>query len=213
MSENGTVEGSIVDGVRKVGEVLSDGAILESAALSWLDGGSTARLILDRDFAILWANRAARKVLQARQGLEEREGILTFGQNAGSGALAVEAGKLRGEEMLIQSYGLGGDMSAVIVIRLLPGDRAGETLYGLELRWRDEADHIQYAGYRAYFGVTQAEDRVLRQLLKGLTAEKCAANLDISVDTVRSHIRQLYSKMSVSSREALFHVMMPFRVQ
>ncbi|WP_313808921.1 helix-turn-helix transcriptional regulator [Sphingobium sp.] len=193
--------------------MLNEAAILEGAALSWLDAGSTARLILDRGFAILWANKAARRMLQARRGIEDRDGILTLGPNAGPGMLAAEAAKLRGEEVWIQSHALEGDKGAVIVIRLLPGNRPGETLYGLELRWRDEADHIHYAGYRAYFGVTQAEDRVLRQLLKGLTAEKCAANLDISVDTVRSHIRQLYSKMNISSREALFHVMMPFRVQ
>jgi DNA-binding CsgD family transcriptional regulator len=50
----------------------------------------------------------------------------------------------------------------------------------------------------------------VRKLLDGLTAEDAAAELTIGIETVRSHIRQIYSKMGVRSREALFQRIMPY---
>ncbi|HKR17187.1 helix-turn-helix transcriptional regulator [Rhizorhapis sp.] len=186
---------------------------LREAALAWLDSGTTARLIVNEALEIRWANKAARRTLENHDFLEGRDGLLCLARGTGMATLQARASEVEDNDVLVHSFSEDGLMGLVIVLRLLPASSSRERLYGLELRWANEAESAQYKGYRSYFGVTQAEDRVLQQLLKGHNVEKCAANLDIAVDTVRSHIRQLYSKLNVSSREALFYAMAPFRVQ
>lgn len=50
---------------------------------------------------------------------------------------------------------------------------------------------------RASLSLTQREQDVLRCLVQGMTYGTAAAHLDISIDTVRSHIRSIYSKLQV----------------
>lgn len=186
---------------------------LHHAALGWLGVGTTARLMFDSQFRIRWANEAAREVLDARGWIESKDGVLTVAQSPGAPALGAEVARLGEGDIFVGSYASpieGGQV--VMVVRQLPSGEGGHRLYGLELRRRSDIESVRYTGYRSWFGITQAEDRVLQQLLKGHNVEKCAANLELSVDTVRSHVRQLYNKMNVSSREALFHAIMPFRV-
>ena len=185
---------------------------LHDAALSWLGSGATARLMLDGQFRILWANDAARAALAPKGWLDGKDGVLAAAQNSGAAALPAEAARLGNSAVFVDSYSLADGSNVVAVMRLLSSAEGAERFYGLELRRRSDAESIRYTGYRAYFGITQAEDRVLQQLLKGDNVERCAANLELSIDTVRSHVRQLYTKMNVSSREALFHAVMPFRV-
>ncbi len=186
---------------------------LQHAALEWLGAGTTARLIFDSDLRIRWANQPAREALEGRGWIESKDGILTVVQGPGAPALGAEVARLGGGDIFVGSYASPVDGGQVVmVVRQLPSGNDGHRLYGLELRRRSDIESVRYTGYRSWFGITQAEDRVLQQLLKGHNVEKCATNLDISVDTVRSHVRQLYTKMNVSSREALFHAIMPFRV-
>ncbi|MBB4640109.1 helix-turn-helix transcriptional regulator [Rhizorhapis suberifaciens] len=186
---------------------------LRDAALTWLDTSRLARLIVNEAFEILWANKAARLSLKEREFIEERDGFVCMTRAAVTVALQSRLSELHDNDIVVHSFNEGDLRGLVVVIRMLPCRSTPERLYGLELRWANEAESACYSGYRAYYGVTHAEDRVLGQLLKGHNVESCAASLNISLDTVRSHIRQLYSKMNVSSREALFYAMAPFRVQ
>ncbi len=47
--------------------------------------------------------------------------------------------------------------------------------------------------------LTQREHDVLRCLVRGLSYKETAQDLDISIDTVRTHVRHVYSKLSVRS--------------
>lgn len=186
---------------------------LRDAALTWLDSSTVARLIVNQAFEILWANKAARLSLTEREFIEEQDGLFCMTRVAVTAALQARLPELHDNDIVVHSFNEGDLRGLVVIIRQLPSQSTPEQLYGLELRWANEAESARYSGYRAYYGVTHAEDRVLGQLLKGHNVESCAATLNITLDTVRSHIRQLYSKMNVSSREALFYAMAPFRVQ
>lgn len=185
----------------------------QAAALNWLDSSATTRVIVDNAFRILWANKAALRVMESKPFFENREGIFTLINSASMAAMEAEAIKLQDNDMFVQAFSTDHTVSLILVLRVLPGSTPDDRLYGLELRLPNAAEIARYAGYESCFGVTKAENRVLKQLLKGNNVEKCAAALNISIETVRSHIRQLYVKMNVSSREALFSVMLPFRVQ
>jgi DNA-binding NarL/FixJ family response regulator len=57
---------------------------------------------------------------------------------------------------------------------------------------------------RLQYHLTDREKEVLRQLIKGFSYKMIAGNCHISVDTVRGHIRNIYSKLHVNcGREAV----------
>ena len=60
------------------------------------------------------------------------------------------------------------------------------------------------------FGVTRQEAVICRQLLQGHTVQEIVEAEGKSSDTIRFHIRNLYQKIGVSSREALFANLRPF---
>lgn len=61
------------------------------------------------------------------------------------------------------------------------------------------------------FQLTRAEHRVLQDLLAGNEAELLSAQLGVSIETTRSHIKNIYTKVGVKSRERLFARLQGFR--
>jgi DNA-binding NarL/FixJ family response regulator len=50
------------------------------------------------------------------------------------------------------------------------------------------------------YNLTQRENEILNELVNGLSYKKIAETLFISLDTVRSHIKNIYQKLQVSSK-------------
>ena len=53
------------------------------------------------------------------------------------------------------------------------------------------------------YGLTAREADVLEELFNGRTAPYVARNLSISINTVRSHVKRVYAKLSVHSQQEL----------
>ncbi|MEO7466688.1 MAG: helix-turn-helix transcriptional regulator [Sphingobium limneticum] len=96
---------------------------------------------------------------------------------------------------------------ALVVQRLSSPDKA--LVCGISYR---RVDQMRYADLKSIFILTKAEDKILRQLLQGMVADHIAEENATSLDTVRSHIRSIYSKLGVSSREALFNRVSLYRI-
>ena len=63
---------------------------------------------------------------------------------------------------------------------------------------------IQTGQGRLQYHLTDREKEVLKQLIKGFSYKMIAGNCHISIDTVRGHIRNIYSKLHVNcGREAV----------
>jgi DNA-binding NarL/FixJ family response regulator len=52
----------------------------------------------------------------------------------------------------------------------------------------------------ANYGLSEKEKAVLRSLVEGNSYKMVAADLGISIDTVRTHIRNIYEKLQVNSK-------------
>jgi len=70
-----------------------------------------------------------------------------------------------------------------------------------------------WADTRAAFGLTPAEDRLLKMMVEGANAEELAIRLGISIETVRTHVRRAYAKLGVVNREQLFATLSAFRLR
>ena len=62
------------------------------------------------------------------------------------------------------------------------------------------------------FGLTPSEAHIVELLLGGNCPSKISAELNISVHTVRAHLRRCYDKLGVSSREELWQTLAPYHI-
>jgi DNA-binding CsgD family transcriptional regulator len=177
----------------------------------WMDRDLLPRLVVDEEMHILWSNREAGIQLGQRRDLETREGILCATNPAHQSML---------EEFVANS----GPTISTISLPCEDGD--GHLLFrGVELGagprpryfgltfFRSGSEFaVRYADLERVFHLTRAEHVVLLELLAGNTADEIATKLKVSIETTRSHIRQIYSKLDVTSREGLFSRVRPYRV-
>ncbi|MEE4186585.1 MAG: LuxR C-terminal-related transcriptional regulator [Gammaproteobacteria bacterium] len=67
---------------------------------------------------------------------------------------------------------------------------------------------VDAAHVEEFFNLTPAQARVVVALAQGESAETAAASLNISVNTVRSHLRSIYAKLEVSNKAQMLHRVM-----
>ncbi len=183
---------------------------VEELALSWINHDQLARVIIDETFAVLWGNSAARSALARRRDIDIRGGAL--------------ASVDRDRQAQLEEFVL--DSGASAICWCLPrGDGDGHLIFRAQrLTWGEGSTfglsffstgkdfRARYADLGEAFGLTKGECKVLLMLLDGNDAEQIARDLRVTIDTTRTHIRSIYGKLSVNSRETLFYKVRPYRV-
>lgn len=76
--------------------------------------------------------------------------------------------------------------------------RSGEPIIAVELESR--AQRPAFADFVARHRLTRAETDVLRALARGLANQEIAAELFVSVETARTHVRRILAKLEVPTR-------------
>lgn len=179
-------------------------------ALRWLERDHQQRLVVDQDRRILWMNSAAESWL-GRSRLQIVAGLL--------------AAYDPGDQMLLSRY-LAGCASRLTGLALPAADGDGHILLrGREIARAGRGCHIGLlllrsgSGYRAEyanlddaFKLTRKEHQVLLELVGGNSLDELSPRLGITAETARSHVRQIYAKLAVHSREKLFCRVVPYRL-
>jgi DNA-binding CsgD family transcriptional regulator len=197
------------DGINAGALDLSRGSEAPGYALDWLALDKTPFLFLGDRLGVLWSNAAATAELEKRRDLEVRGGALAMTDRGRQSEL---------EQFLASSNGgihtwsvprVDGDGHLLFRAQKLSDApwRCGLSFHGSGAEYRAE-----YADLHAVFGLTPAEDKVIRGLLDGLDAQRIADRDGVSIETTRSHIRAIYLKLDVNSREGLFHRVRPYRL-
>ncbi|NJO56383.1 MAG: helix-turn-helix domain-containing protein [Rhodospirillales bacterium] len=86
------------------------------------------------------------------------------------------------------------------------------TAVAIAIHEADESFVPIFADFEAVFELTHCEVLVVERLMRGYCAQRIADDLDISVHTVRAHLRHCYDKLGVSSREQLWKRLAPYRL-
>lgn len=162
--------------------------------------------LVERSGTVVSLNRAMLSLLHRGQGLALRAGRIeshprktledalrgVFGTTAGMTASTAGGTALR----------LGGERAtlSVLVSRLDDGEAAQHALV-----WAASEDmpQISERGLQALYGVTPAEARLIQRLMRGATLEEAAAQLGISIHTVRSQLRSVFAKVGVQRQSEL----------
>lgn len=177
----------------------------------WIDTDHLPRAIVSKTCRLIWANAAARDMLAAQTGLVIQNEVLACAEPTSTPSLARFVSEcddhIRGFFLVDESR------QAFLVLRgRVIDDADGHHVIGLVF-YEDSADFLRrYMDVGVAFKLTGTEHQVVTHLLSGDTAEDITQKLNVSMATTRSHIRNIYRKLNVTSREALFKRLQPFRL-
>jgi DNA-binding CsgD family transcriptional regulator len=181
---------------------------------SALDSLAVGFMVIDAGRKLLFANATAGKVLAARRGLVERNGLLHAEDRTGDDALqrAVDQIALTGADNFPQ----GGSMLTLIradarplSLMILP--LHGETLHTASAQPAvmiviDDPENRPRptAGALAeLWGLTPAEARLTAALVFGERLDAYAAQNSISVQTAKTHLKRVFGKAGVTRQSDL----------
>ena len=196
-------------GRSRLGQALTYDSIAD-ALFDWMEVDQRARLLVDDQLRAWWTSPAADALISRTGVLLIRSDHLHTSEKRFDGQLRelVEGAK---EELSIQCIPdpRRGEHLVITAQRLSP---PSHHLVGLTLQSVTETFGFRLADLHQAFGFTPTEERVVRHLLCGRTADETAQHLNVALETVRTHIKRSYVKLGVSSREAFFHRLVPFIV-
>lgn len=175
----------------------------------WVTREGKARLIFDRSMRLLWANAAAHEMLLhgAHVALGD-EGVVVRSDELR--IMIEQAMRARTEESLFvieHSDDIGNDL--LVRFERLRDDGA-KACFGLQLIRHAPTPGGWSEMLAAHFQLTPKQTQVLTRMISGEAGEDIAKAMRISIETVRTHVRDVYAKMRVSSREELFVRVRPF---
>lgn len=173
---------------------------------AWHEVDPRPTLIMLFDRTVLWANSAAHRFIREFDGLSFARGALIVHDHRQHQALGEQLTAATDHPHCWTLRGEARERSATLSFQRLDDD--GQVCGVRILEHRAPV----YARFRQVYGLTNTEDRVLHQLLSGRVASEIALADGGSLETVRAHIKAIYAKVGVCSRESLFHAIGRFRI-
>lgn len=86
----------------------------------------------------------------------------------------------------------------------------GIQFFGFRLALNDDNLSADHKGFESYFNLTRQEAIICRLMIQGKTVPEIVQIYGKSQDTIRFHVRNIYRKMNISSREELFAALRHF---
>lgn len=175
----------------------------------WSEIDDQPRVVLGDDLEVLWSNAAADEAFAQAQDVLLVNGFFKLSDSS-------EMVGFR--RFLTEGHKPGawcstdGDRGAT-VFRAERIELDGFVATGVIFRAADARYQPQWVDFSRVFGLTGMEFKVARRLLDGLQIESIANELKIAVGTARIHVRNLYGKLDVSSREAMFRLLLPYHIR
>lgn len=168
----------------------------------------TPRAIIDENLYVLWTNYASKLFCHQSQSVGLRDGKIAI---LGGERVAGGFPDLVGKATIPFVYCVGGESGVGCMIRVDPLRSDALRRFALTIYAPRPSHPLHDASLNELFRLTPAEGQVLREMTNGRTAQEIAKATGVSVDTIRSHIRSLYAKLSVNSREAMLSRVVSFR--
>lgn len=175
-------------------------------ALLCLESWPQAVVFVAPGLSVVWMNDAAEQCLRAH-GANVSDQRIQLAQRERQRELERFLSEATSE---VQSWvlQLPGDCDALI----LCCRTIGETGYKVLTIFHPDNPSTFLPDVGVVFGLTPSESRILNGLVEGRRADDLAEDLRVSIETIRTHIRRIYNKLDVSSREQLIAKVCAYRV-
>lgn len=187
---------------------MNDSAGFDAYFAAWAGGFAIPSIVIADDLRLIWANSAAGPHLRGNvffiadgalccadrsQETAFREFLLALPMEPAAWALR----KADNDHLIVRCEQLR-----------VPGLPPA---IGLMLHDASTVRHI-WVDIGKIFGLTPAEVAIIKRMLTGASSDEIAGILNISLETVRTHVRRIYTKVGASNREQLFAIMTPYRI-
>jgi DNA-binding CsgD family transcriptional regulator len=175
---------------------------------AWAERDERARLVVDNDLVVHWKNTAAAQLMEQcpaflpppgpllPRNIFQRDIFKCFVRDAGW-QISRSCIRLSCDDHVICT-----------ATKLSEGNEP--SLTGLTLRRARNIMAVDTKVLETVFELTTAERKVLEIMFSGHVAEEIGSRLDLTVGTIRTHLRNIYEKVDVSSREAMFCKLLPY---
>jgi DNA-binding CsgD family transcriptional regulator len=192
---------------------LQQGRWLEAAGWAGLDRLPCGALLVAEDLRIIECNGQARSILGSASWARSREGRLQLiDANAQSALRRCVAQVCASGRGLAPLAGLGGAVTRRCVVVPLPAHELsflGRLQGALVLLFDDEhSPRPRAERVRDALGLSRAEARVVAALAAGLPLRAIAEQRQLSIHTVRDHVKRALSKTGLRSQAALIRAVL-----
>lgn len=187
------------------------GGLVSELSQFILDRLDRGVVLLDGCGGLLHSNSIAFDVLRSGDGLVVRGGRLAFtdadldGRWTRMMTLNGEAGSASSLAARVKCAGSGA--CHVVIMPIPPGPADRPARFVMLMFLPNGRREISPAVLRDLFGLTRAQAAVACSLYEGRSVEATAAKLGLSLNTVRSHLKQVFSKCEVQSQAELLHLL------
>lgn len=189
------------------------GAVFTPLGRLILDRLDRGVLLLDERGRILDANSHALQIFRSCGGIRLRAGRLSFTDPDLDQRLRdvfADQGTSRrtGRAVFASRVRCRGSEHYRVVIRAVPADAdERNAAYFMLLYAPNGKQGISIDVLRQVYGLTPAQAAVARSLFAGRGVEETAQDLDLSLNTVRTHLKQIFTKCEVNSQAELLHLL------
>ena len=169
-------------------------------------------IILLDDLSIVGINARGRQMIEQNSEFRLTEGKFLFRKSLKSDYFRTLLEKMNNETVLCKILQLEvGEPLVFRIQRILP---SGLPRSAFKITWISPrvAQERYWADLTTILNLTRAEERIAKQLFEGLDLRELAETSGITIETVRTHIRRIYQKTGVVSREKLQVVLAPYQM-
>lgn len=176
---------------------------------TWGETELRPAVILGRGLEFLWSNDAATEALAQAEDVVVEDGLFRL---INTNEMPAFVRVLAGATACTSAWCSPRVGAGALVFRIARLRLGSQFLLGVIFHRSDAPYGPVWADFSRVFGLTATEHRVARKLLDGLQVEGIAVDLNIAPGTARIHVRNLYGKLEVNSREAMFRLLLPFHI-
>lgn len=176
---------------------------------AWAETFSIPTFLIGEGARILWVNAAAERILVQGEPFLRQNGLLVCAdksQGAGFQVFLASVQTEPGAWIMNQA-----DQTRLLVRGESLRPAGEEHAVSVMLYPTNAEERYVWADFGRIFRLTKAELAVVKVLLNGASVDEIAEQQAVSVETVRTHVRRLYSKLGVNNREQLFATLSQFR--
>jgi len=161
------------------------------------------RLLIDTHCNVLWQTQDSARLLQPPLPVWLRGGKVHAAGSSGGGTWSSFIDNLGedGERLLIS-----GKASAWVLVRGWAARFGDRRLVFLKCALSWPLRDVASSGLARDFGLTRSECAVLDAFARLAKPSEIAEQLEVSLSTVRSHLKQIHTKMSVNSSVQLMRI-------
>jgi DNA-binding CsgD family transcriptional regulator len=170
-------------------------------------------ILMDAQGRIVDANSNALQVIRSCSGFAVRSGRLTFTDPALDERMQLaikgyKSGLRSGRAILATRVRCRACDPYRVVVRAVPPDAGERDVSFFAVVYAPNGLRgISLEVLREVYGLTPAQASVARSLFAGRSVEETAGVLDLSLNTVRTHLKQIFTKCEVNSQAELMHLL------